>query len=76
MSFIEQLAASEGSDDISAFFPTNDKLSDREQTILRLFFVDNYSIEEIAQQLGVSRQAANQAKNRALDKIRRAYFEK
>lgn len=76
MSFIEQLAASEGSDDISAFFPTNDKLSDREQTILRLFFVDNYSIEEIARQLGVSRQAANQAKNRALDKIRRAYFEK
>ena len=76
MSFIEQLAASEGSDDISAFVPTNDKLSDREQTILRLFFVDNYSIEEIAQQLGVSRQAANQAKNRALDKIRRAYFEK
>lgn len=76
MFFIEQLAASDDNDDISAFFPTNSKLSEREQTILRLFFVDDYSIEEIAQQLGVSRQAVNQAKNRALGKIRKAYLGK
>lgn len=76
MSFVEQLTASEASDDISTFFPANDKLSDREQAILRRFFVDDYSIEEIARQLGISRQAVNQAKNRALEKIRRACFEK
>ena len=76
MFLIEQLAASDDNDDISAFFPTNSKLSEHEQTILRLFFVDDYSIEEIAQQLGVSRQAVNQAKNRALGKIRKAYLGK
>lgn len=76
MYFIEQIASSDNSDDISAFFPTNNKLSEREQVILRQFFAYGYSIGEIAQQLGISRQAVNQAKNRALGKIRKAYLGK
>lgn len=76
MYFIEQIASSDNSDDISTFFPTNNKLSEREQVILRQFFAYGYSIGEIAQQLGISRQAVNQAKNRALGKIRKAYLGK
>ena len=62
--------------DISLYFPSDNKLSEREKTILQLFFVDEYSIEEIAQQLSISRQAVNQAKNRALNKIRKALEER
>ena len=51
-------------------------MPEREKTILQLFFVDEYSIEEIAQQLSISRQAVNQAKNRALNKIRKALEER
>lgn len=76
MYFIEQIASSDNSDDISTFFPTNNELSEREQVILRQFFAYGYSIGEIAQQLGISRQAVNQAKNRALGKIRKAYLGK
>lgn len=33
------------------------------------------SVEKIAQELGISRQAVNQAKNRALEKIRNSITE-
>lgn len=72
MAFVEQIAATDDSVDISSFFPSENKLSERERIILQQFFVNEYSIEEISQQLNISRQAVNQAKNRALNKIRRA----
>ncbi len=76
MNYIEQIAATDDNIDISEFFPINNKLSDREEAILQWFFVEEYSVVEIAQKLHVSRQAVNQAKNRALSKIRLAYLEK
>jgi len=72
MIYVEQTAATDDRVDISVYFPRDNNLSDREKTILQLFFVDDYSIEEIAKQLNISRQAVNQAKNRALNKIRKA----
>lgn len=71
MIYIEQIAATEDVVNITDYFPVNNKLSPREETILQQFFVGEYSIEEIAQQFGISRQAVNQAKNRALNKIRK-----
>lgn len=71
MIYIEQIAAIEDVVNITDYFPVKNKLSPREETILQQFFVGEYSIEEIAQQLGISRQAVNQAKNRALNKIRK-----
>ena len=76
MIYVEQIAAADDRVDISLYFPSDNKLSEREKTILQLFFVDEYSIEEIAQQLSISRQAVNQAKNRALNKIRKALEER
>lgn len=76
MVYVEQIAATDDRVDISSYFPSDNKLSEREKTILQLFFVDEYSIEEIAQQLSISRQAVNQAKNRALNKIRKALEER
>ncbi len=74
MIYIEQLAASDDQTDISIYFPSLNKLTEKEETILRLYFVNGYSIETISSQLKVSRQAVNQAKNRAISKIRDAYF--
>ena len=76
MVYVEQIAATDGRVDISSYFPSENRLSEREKAILQLFFVDEYSIEEIAQQLSISRQAVNQAKNRALNKIRKALEER
>lgn len=75
MVYVEQIAATDDIMDISSYFPSEDKLSEREKTILRDFFVYEFSIEEIAQKLNISRQAVNQAKNRALSKIRKALDE-
>lgn len=75
MVYVEQIAATDDIMDISSYFPSEDKLSEREKTILRDFFVYEFSIEEIAQKLNISRQAVNQAKNRALRKIRKALDE-
>ena len=72
MVYVEQIAATDDRVDISSYFPSGNELSEREIIILQQFFVDDYSIEEIAQQLNISRQAVNQAKNRALNKIRKA----
>lgn len=75
MIYVEQIAATDDRVDISLYFPLGNKLSEREKVILQQIFVDEYSIEEIAQQLNISRQAVNQAKNRALNKIREALNE-
>lgn len=76
MVYVEQIASTDDRVDISSYFPSENRLSEREKAILQLFFVDEYSIEEIAQQLSISRQAVNQAKNRALNKIRKALEER
>lgn len=73
---IERIAATDDKTDIYSYLPSDDKMSAREKEILRLFFVDEYSIEEIAQKMNISRQAVNQAKNRAIKKIRNALEEK
>lgn len=76
MIYVEQIAATDDRVDISSYFPSGNKLSKREKIILQRLFVDEYSVEEIAQQMNISRQAVNQAKNRALNKIRKALDEK
>lgn len=45
------------------------KLNDKEQRVLYLHYVLEYSIAEIAELCQVSRQAVNQLKNRAVKKI-------
>lgn len=75
MVYVEQIAATDDRVDISSYFPSGNKLSEREKLILQQFFVDDYPIEEIAQRLNISRQAVNQAKKRALNKIREALNE-
>lgn len=75
MIYIEQIAAMTDNNSISEFYPIAQSLSEREKKIIQLFFVHGYSVEEIANQMHISRQAINQAKLRALEKIRKAYFE-
>lgn len=75
MVYVEQLAAKDDKNDISIYYPSDCKLSEREKLILELFFTREYSIEEISHHLGISRQAVNQSKNRALNKIRSSYFQ-
>lgn len=70
---LESISYSDKGDDISFYFPAGNTLTEREHTILRMFYADQYTIEEIAKQLTISRQAVNQAKNRALERIRKAH---
>lgn len=72
MVYVEQIASTDNGTDISSYYPSDNTLSEREKIILQKFFACDYSIDEIAHQMNISRQAVNQAKNRALDKIRRA----
>ncbi|MDU2266898.1 MAG: sigma-70 family RNA polymerase sigma factor [Clostridium celatum] len=45
-------------------------LNESEKNILKLFFVENFSISEISKLMNVSRQAINQNKNRAIKKLK------
>ena len=76
MIYIEHLTATDDIVDISLYFPQDNPLTERESTILHLLFVCDYSIDDIAHHLKVSRQAVNQSKNRAINKIRAAYLRK
>lgn len=48
-------------------------LTDNEYTILVALYFEQWSVTEIAQRLQKSRQAINQAKNHALDKLKHAW---
>lgn len=74
--YVEQLIATKDRTDISEYFPHKVPLTAREILILRQIFEDEFSVDEVAQKLGVSRQAINQAKRRALTKIRNGFKDK
>jgi|APGre2960657404_1045060.scaffolds.fasta_scaffold34788_3 RNA polymerase sigma factor (sigma-70 family) len=50
-------------------------LTEKEQNIIRLAFVERHTYAEIAQMYNVSRQYANTTANRALKKIKEKFFE-
>jgi len=50
-------------------------LSEKEYFIFCLYFLQGYSIIEIAEQLGLSRQAVNKTKNKVKEKLRKYYRE-
>lgn len=51
-------------------------LTKKEETIIRLLYVKNYSVKEIASKLNITRQAVNQSKIRALKKLKKIYMDK
>lgn len=69
---IEYTTAQELETKLSEYFPYNETLSENERKILIMHFVQGYSISEIAAHFGISRQAVNQAKIAAINKIKRA----
>lgn len=72
--YLEYATVQELESKLTDYFPCNEALSERERLILIMHFVQGYSISEIAACLGVSRQAVNQAKVAAINKIKRATF--
>ena len=70
--FVEQIASTEDKTDISAYFPTVGKLTKRETIIVYKLLIEGYSVKELAQECKISRQAVNQAKLRALKKIKKS----
>ncbi len=50
-------------------------LSDKESYIMKLIYVHYLSISEVADFMGVSRQAINQSKNRSLKKLSKIYLD-
>ena len=69
--YVDQKMATEDYGTVAEFF--SDSLSKREQQILYLIYEQGYSIAEIADMFKVSRQAINQAKKRAIEKIKKCY---
>ncbi len=69
--YVDQKMATEDYGTVAEFF--SDSLSKREQQILYLIYEQGYSIAEIADLFKVSRQAINQAKKRAIEKIKKCY---
>ncbi|SNT01486.1 RNA polymerase sigma factor, sigma-70 family [Anaerovirgula multivorans] len=47
----------------------------RQQDVIILEFIQDFSEKDIAKILGISRQAVNRTKNRALDNLRRVFIE-
>lgn len=70
--YIEYTTAQELETKLSEYFPHNETLSENERKILIMHFAQGYSISEIAAHFGISRQAVNQAKIVAINKIKRA----
>ncbi len=50
------------------------KLSRKEANIMKLIYINKLSVSEVAESMKISRQAVNQSKNRALNKIRSTYL--
>lgn len=54
----------------------NQVLTKSESSIIRMLYLSGYTVEEIACSLGVTRQAVNQMKKRALNKLKIIYLDK
>ena len=49
-------------------------LTEKEEYIMKLIYINYLSISEVADYMGISRQAINQAKNRAISKLKKVYL--
>lgn len=49
-------------------------LTEREFLCIRLIVLEGWTAEEVSKRLGVSKQAVNQCKRRALDKVKKIYI--
>ena len=49
-------------------------MTEKEEYIMKLIYINYLSISEVADYMGVSRQAINQAKNRAIGKLKKVYL--
>ncbi len=50
------------------------QLTEREFLYIRLIVLEGWTAEEVSKRLGVSKQAVNQCKRRALDKVKKIYI--
>ena len=50
------------------------ELTEREFLCLRLIVLEGYTAEEVSKRLGVTKQAVNQCKKRALEKVKKIYI--
>ena len=50
------------------------QLTEREFLCIRLIVLEGWTAEEVSKRLGVSKQAVNQCKRRALDKVKKIYI--
>ena len=51
----------------------NISLSEKEYKVIVMFYFEQYSVAEIAEEFKISRQAVNQMRCRAINKLRKIY---
>lgn len=74
MVFIDKSFSYTTPDSISDYFPISKKLTELEAYVITMFYTYEFPISTIAKYSGKSRQAVNQAKLRALKKIKESYI--
>lgn len=72
IAFVDSLSATNEQLKIKEYFPSIPPLTDKEINVLIMLFELGYSVHETADILNTSRQAVNQTKLRAINKIREA----
>lgn len=72
--YVEAQSAENDKTNILIEFNMDDLLNEKERQLIWLIYVEGYSTAEIARQWGKSRQAVNQLKQRAINKLKKYAF--
>ena len=70
----DNLQYAENTDDGMFMETIRAHLTEREFLCVRLIVLEGWTAEEVSKRLGVSKQAVNQCKRRALDKVKKIYI--
>jgi predicted DNA-binding protein YlxM (UPF0122 family) len=76
LNYIESTFANTDCYFIKDFFDLYGVITKLELMIMKMLYIQCYSVQEIANVLGITRQAVNQMKNRALRKLKILYVDK
>jgi RNA polymerase sigma factor (sigma-70 family) len=69
-----EIQSNESLNDLTIYSDILNELKYKEREIIKLIYIYGYSAKEIAEFKHISRQAINQTKKRALNKIKECYF--
>jgi RNA polymerase sigma factor (sigma-70 family) len=76
LNYVEAVSATTDTYFINELFALNKVMTKPEVTVIKMLYLQGFTVKEIASNLGITRQAVNQMKKRALKKLRILYADK